>query len=156
VIVRRFIAGTDPDYGEFGFRPAWIRSSNYFTGVGCAHDILEHVARPGWFDPAEDECMAMGASVFVRSMADWYEEKMPMNVNTSAQHVSATITHDILPRVRTGEQSLGMPPATRPLRDSDVEQEFSDIMRHAAATFDYERGDDEKPWYRRHAKRGRR
>jgi hypothetical protein len=124
MIIRRFVREDDREYGVRGFRPLWIENANAFEGYGCAHDVLEHARNePG---PAEGECMAMGACVYVRALPGWWAEQWPNNVNPPEVHIASTIV-DIMREVRYGTQRLPLP-VTRRMRDDDVESAFDAIL----------------------------
>jgi hypothetical protein len=124
MIVRRFACENDKDYGGKGFKPLWVPNANAFQGMTCAHDILEHTADdPG---PAEGECMAMGACVYVRGLNGWFYENLPGNVNTPATHLAGTLMGTMRDTRHNGD--LADPGRTRRIR---TEPYAEDLIQEA-------------------------
>lgn len=103
ILKRTFVFGHDPDYGNDGWKPAWIHQANAFPAESVPHDILEHtVTHP---DQAVDELLALGSSIYVRTKPGWYYWKNPISSLSPAEHLGSTLHVDVL-RAHDGGQIL--------------------------------------------------
>lgn len=139
VLVRKFVFEEDPEYGNNGWRPLWMRGATANSGDGrlVAHDILEH--HPNMELGAEAEFHAIGASYWIRGENGGFA-----NTIYSAVEQYAADFPSILRRVDCGEETLKDPGVTRALSEylyGDADEALQDIVREGfkltAREYDY-------------------
>lgn len=124
ILVRRFIFEEDPEYGNNGWRPLWMKGATANSGDGrlAAHDILEH--HPSMQLGAEAELHALGASYWIRGENGFF------NGDATDNYASDFI--EMLRRVHYGQETLNDPGVTRPLSESlygDADETLQTIVR---------------------------
>lgn len=125
MIRRKFLCEENPEYGELGFRPAWLSDGEAYSGLGVAHDTLEHGLHDNGTVAAEFQ--AFGAMVFVRGLCDYWRERG--NIRPPHEHIGSI--QDIMERVHDGTQILEAAPTTQPLRNERAEQIIADSVFYA-------------------------
>lgn len=111
MIVRTLTCAEHKDYGFMGWRPNWIPHFDPSSGLGVAHDVLEHARRdPGTI---ESEFQAFGAIVWLRGESGWFYEHRP-----HASDIAWQMASDFMQQAEylDGEgRKLHPAPKTRPL-----------------------------------------
>lgn len=112
ILVRKFIFEEDPEYGNNGWRPLWMKGATANSGDGrlVAHDILEH--HPNMELGAEAEFHALGASYWIRGENGGFNHTI-----YSPEEQYAADFPSILQRVDAGDETLKDPGVTRPLSE---------------------------------------
>lgn len=125
IIERKFVYGTDDEYGTTGWMPAWMRGANALGHEIVAHDVMEHLSN----DSCQyvDELQALGASIYIRSETGWYSYTMPNNINETWQHLGSTLHLDI---IRASSGNFRAPPRTVRL-DDETEDEMTRAVDEA-------------------------
>ena len=68
--VFKFAFAEHEEHGTKGWKPDWIPGGEPLTGIGVAHDVMEH-----WTNQSgswNDELVALGAALFVRGDGGWF------------------------------------------------------------------------------------
>lgn len=117
-----FTTELHPEYGTMGFR---MRGRPHFEpigGMGVAHDLLEHFPNDG--GDLEGELMALGASLYVRNMDEYYANK-GVHDTDPASHISSEFVQQCH---LLGDAYTLRAINTRPLRDEYVESCIQNIV----------------------------
>lgn len=134
ILKRKFQWVVDEEYGTEGWRPCGMAGTvNAFESRMIAHDVLEHLVE-GEPCPFVDELQALGASVYVRSMAGWYGYTWPNNINPPEAHLGASICMDVV--AKAGAEGIRKPPRTHSIRyPSGVECHLATAIDEAIRVF---------------------
>lgn len=71
----KFTVARHEEYGMMGLKPVWYPNGDPLTGMAAAHDILEHFPKDN--GNAEGEWQALGASLWIRGNAGYYQNGTP-------------------------------------------------------------------------------
>mgnify|MGYP001599717771 CR=1 FL=1 len=112
------------EFRTLGFKPSWYPKGDPLGGIGVAHDILEHFPKDD--GSAEGEYMALGASLWIRGHAGYYQN------GTAAENIASD-----LPMV-WGIQSHVKPCGLS--RDSEGIEQAREAVKHWAREFKYMEG----------------
>lgn len=132
--------------GTMGWQPAWLKDGDPTTGIGVAHDVLEHL--PGDTGGAEAECRAIGAAYYVRGESGYFHSLMHYFPNP-IWHLSRFVAETLV-SINEGEQTQTLLPPSKPsppLADRNVERAFDMIAAggvvEANKAITYDRESDE-------------
>lgn len=93
-IVRDFIYDLDDDSGYEGLRPTWFANANPTSGVGLAHDVLEHfLSQEG---PISGELEATGAALALRWEQGWASRHTALTEDDAMANAVFQIICDIV------------------------------------------------------------
>lgn len=123
----KFTVKEHEEYGTLGFAPQWYPNGYPLSGMGVAHDILEHF--PNDEGEAEGEFMALGASYRIRGETGYFQRNG--NVNSPARHLSSDfpMIFDVTEQQRG---STRIKPCPRKARvEPEVLEVFKEIMAYA-------------------------
>lgn len=133
MLVRKFNFEEDPEYGEDGWMPSWMKGANIVNGLAAAHDMLEH--HPNMALGAEAEFHALGACWWLRGQTGMLGGYRTPEENIAGDFIS------ILERVAFGQETLNRPPDARRLSSyyfGDADDDLNEIVRKGMEMFSNE------------------
>lgn len=117
---RHFRIQEHPGYGEVGLSPLWMgdHQADPLTGMGAAHDILEHGAKD------TVEWQGLGGTVYVRGLTGHFQRRI--GNPSPIENIGAEF--DSLFRLWEGEPIPTPGRAMRLLRDEDAEEMIQAVV----------------------------
>jgi hypothetical protein len=74
-VIFRFECAEHEEYGIKGWKPKWFPGADPVTGMGVAHDVMEHNRTKA--GPMSEEMAALGAGLFIRGGGGYFSHKAP-------------------------------------------------------------------------------
>lgn len=127
-----FTFGEDREYGFSGWIPKFMPYENAVTGLGAAHDILEHGLRDD--GTVESELMALGVSHYIRGEQGYYVDIG--NVLPPEDHLAHPLS-DMLKVLSARGRVLANPGITKSLWE-ETEESFAEASRKCLQLFEDE------------------
>lgn len=131
---------THEEFGNVGLR--WKRWMDPFSGMGTAHDMLEHFPRDK--GSTEEELMALGASFFVRDFGGYHAQKGSRNSNPG-YHMGPDIADQQGYKSDRGE-GMALRDPGRTTACEEIDEFIAEALKEARKE-SYERNDGKIPMY---------
>ena len=126
---RLFVYGEHEEFGSMGFRPKNMPGFDPLGGMGVAHDMLEHPAKPD--ESVAGEIRAFGAMMYVRG-SQYFHLKGKVHTQPS-YHFSGEMA-ELLMKIHRGElEPIADCPVTGKMYDSYIMDELDSAIEYIQA-----------------------
>lgn len=132
MITKKFTCKMHADHGTLGWVMNTMPHFDPVPGMAVAHDCLEHLTRRVGF---EGEMEAFGVALFIRHGGGYWQERQ-----TGRHPSKATWSYNTSDEIaeflaRDAQMVVAKPPRTALLEDDDAEEQISEMLVKALASF---------------------
>jgi len=133
MIVKKFTAAMHQDHGTLGWVMDTMPHFDPTTGMGVAHDCMEHLTRRAGF---EGEMEAFGVALYIRHQGGYWQQQLTRNASKGAGTWAYNTSYEIAEFLaRDTALNVEKAPRTALLDDEDAEEQIAMMQLRALNDF---------------------